>query len=211
MSFRRTRAMSGISTLIIFIAMILVAAIAAVVLLQTVGSLQSQAVATGKESAKQVSTQLRILSVAGEINTDTNRTVKELRMTVQLGPGSAPIRLSDLFLTIKDSNGDIFKAGIDYNQPATNSDNDVNAATGIDTLAGGSAGTKYAVKWLTTAPSQRTTLNQGDLIEIWYATNRLVSINETVRIELNPQGEAGAHLEIKMPVSFTKTYEQFFP
>ena len=56
---KKQKGISGIGTLIIFIALILVAAVAAIVLLQTSESLQSRAVATGKESEQQVSTKLQ--------------------------------------------------------------------------------------------------------------------------------------------------------
>jgi flagellin FlaB len=101
------RGQVGIGTLIVFIALVLVAAIAAGVLINTAGFLQSQAESTGQESTQQVSNNLQVKSVIG-VTPDSSGAgagVDEVKVRVALGPGADPIDLSQAtFEFVGDAN-----------------------------------------------------------------------------------------------------------
>ncbi|ATW86900.1 flagellin FlaB [Halohasta litchfieldiae] len=94
------RGQVGIGTLIVFIAMVLVAAIAAGVLINTAGLLQTQAEATGEESSQQVSDRIQIQSATGAVvyNADgkENYNLTEINLTVTKAPGADDIQLENV-------------------------------------------------------------------------------------------------------------------
>ena len=92
------RGQVGIGTLIVFIAMVLVAAIAAGVLINTAGLLQSQAEATGEESSEQVTDRVLVQSVSGTAQADDE--IDEIRLTVQRSPGAGDINLENVILEV---------------------------------------------------------------------------------------------------------------
>src|SRR6056297_1502476 len=103
----RDRGQVGIGTLIVFIAMVLVAAIGAGVLLHTSGFLQNTAQQTGRDSTAEVSNRLMVVSATGHVTPDKlnsgikssgdimpNESVDTVTLTVKLAPGSSPVNLS---------------------------------------------------------------------------------------------------------------------
>ena len=80
--YKREKGEMGIGTLIIFIAMIIVAAVAATVLIQTAYQLQQQAEETGNIATQDVSTGFKIITIQG-IRSDTmynqSLTAKEVK------------------------------------------------------------------------------------------------------------------------------------
>lgn len=86
------RGQVGIGTLIIFIALVLVAAVAAGVLINTAGFLQASAESTGTDAQSQVSNQIDIVSATGAVE---GREIETLGLVVKKSPGSDPIDLSD--------------------------------------------------------------------------------------------------------------------
>ncbi len=85
------RGQVGIGTLIVFIAMVLVAAIAAGVLINTAGFLQTKSEQTGQESSAQVSNRVQVVSGFGNV---ANEEVNYINLTVMRGSGSDDINLS---------------------------------------------------------------------------------------------------------------------
>lgn len=98
----------GIGTLIIFIAMVLVAAVAAAVLIQTSGVLQQKAQSTGKEAVSEVSSNLKVVTVVGTTVSVTNPTlIDTLEVGVQLSAGGSEIDFKQVKVKYIDENESI--------------------------------------------------------------------------------------------------------
>ncbi|MBE3120899.1 MAG: hypothetical protein IMZ43_01685 [Thermoplasmata archaeon] len=93
----------GIGTLIVFIAMVLVAAVAASVIMQTAENLQQRAYAVGKQTIRDVSTGLRVIGVTGY--TDVNKTkIEYLAIAITPRAGSYDVDLNKTLLYIQLDN-----------------------------------------------------------------------------------------------------------
>jgi flagellin FlaB len=93
----------GIGTLIVFIAMILVAAVAASVIIQTAENLQQRAYAVGKQTIRDVSSGLHVIEVTGY--TDVNKTkIQYLAIAISPRAGSLDIDLNRTLLYLKLNN-----------------------------------------------------------------------------------------------------------
>ena len=90
----------GIGAMIVFIAMVLVAGIAASVLIQTANRLEIQAMTTGQETTREVSTGLAVIDIEGQ--NDGTGLITEMTITVRARAGSGDIDLSHTIIELTD-------------------------------------------------------------------------------------------------------------
>jgi flagellin-like protein len=121
------RGQVGIETLIIFIAMILVAAVAAGVLINTAGFLQNKASSTSHESQQQVSNNVIVVSATGMIEDSGGNyyeseldAITSATMTVMQSPGASAIDLKAATVQVIGPNGE---ATLEYDSDGKDASN----------------------------------------------------------------------------------------
>lgn len=90
----------GIGSLIIFIAMILVAGIAASVIIQTMNSLEQQTLQTSQEVIKDISNGLKITYIVGYSN---NSLIDQLAIIIRTTAGSDEIDLNYTYISLSNT------------------------------------------------------------------------------------------------------------
>jgi archaeal flagellin FlaB len=93
------RAEMGVGTMIIFIAMVLVAAVAASVLISTANQVREQAQATGNDAINNVATGFVYQDVVGTVDAGS---ITQLDINVRLAAGSPDIDMDNVIVTVSD-------------------------------------------------------------------------------------------------------------
>ncbi len=195
----------GIETLIVFIAMVLVAAVSAAVLIQTVGYLQQKAMATGRETTKQVSSGIKVDQVLGYYDSASGGITK-LAVIAEPNTGGQPIDLSKVTITI--SNGE--KAAVlHYNSTyfaTLTSGGDIFSSTAFPTT-----GTNFGIIVLEDADSSITattpTMNSGDRVALAINATAVfgsaIPVNTHVYGNVKPEFGAPGIIDFTTPPTYT--------
>lgn len=169
--FRGRKGEMGIGTLVLFIAMILVAAIAAGVLIQTATNLQSRALETGKRSTRQVSTAVSTILVYGQNGTDGD--IESVRQNVKLVAGSESIKFSDAVVSIDVNN---VSSDLRFN------------GTGSRTYCEAASDSQYRATYLKNGSNHKDGyLEVGDVAQLCMDTPRSVVEDELLRMSFIPK------------------------
>jgi len=184
------RGQVGIGTLIVFIAMVLVAAIAAGVLINTAGFLQSSAEETGQQSSDQVTNRLEVVNTVGtDINSGESE-VNTVEVTVKKAPGAANIDIGSTIAQWVDSSGS-YDLTVDDDSPGTaNGEN-----YGVSTVQDDDS--SITDSQVLNDPSDRATLD-FDVTQIHDDSSGLGE-GETATIRLNTQSGGTTTVRLVVP------------
>lgn len=195
--FAHKKAEMGIGTLVIFIAMILVASIAAGVLIQTAVTLQGRALLAGTKSTVQVSTALKTMFIYGTDGYDN--AIDEFRQQIRLVAGSDPIKFDDAVMTIDlindsvdlsydQSSSCVFNTGYNSSGQWVGWNNITAVGYGGFRLNQTNNSGSYAVRYIKMGKEfKHGYLSSGDLVELCYPAPRAIFEDEWLRFNFVPK------------------------
>ena len=187
----------GIGTLIIFIAMVLVAAIAAAVLISTSGILQQRAMATGKESIAQVSSNIVVVSITGYANSSLTD-LDNMSVAITAASGAGRIDLRYLLMRVSNSENETY---LGYSSGAlTNGTFTASALRDPSNL------------FTVTTP----VIDSSSLIRLWVLTSSqnpplYFPPRMRLHVELIPEHGATISIDTIMPAAFSSSVVNIYP
>ena len=193
----------GMGTLIIFIAMIIVAAIAASVLISTTTSLQNKALETGTATKDEVGTSLTVLQIFGEDGTTGN--LENITVTTKLKAGSEPIRFGDLLLSLGLDNA---SEDYNYNESVTAIGDLYNASGALTPSNEDDFFVQYSIQG---SNFQDGFLSTGDVAKIKFAAPRAVGESESFNLDIVPKVGLKNSVSTQTPTVILNEREPIFP
>ncbi|MGQ4555857.1 archaellin/type IV pilin N-terminal domain-containing protein [Halobellus sp. GM3] len=201
------RGQVGIGTLIVFIAMVLVAAIAAGVLVNTAGFLQATAEDAGQESVDKVTNRLDVVSSHGLVNDyGSGKAVDSLNLTVRLAAGSGSVSLDST--TIKYVSDTTAKNLVYKNSTTSDGTQLLNTTqwdTGYETGLNDTQYTAYALNDDGDSSSFPVLNSQADRFEIVINTTVVeqndqgISTGDAVELEITSRSGGSTQVIMTMP------------
>ena len=196
----------GIGAMIVFIAMVLVAGIAASVLIQTANRLEIQAMTTGQETTREVSTGLAVIDIEG---LNYSGRIYNLTITVRARAGSGDI---DLRQTIIELTNGSTKTLLTYNSAARQFNHSYDGTGSVfDTGFWNMTNEQFGILVLQDEDSSMTAsnpvLNRGDLAMLCVNTGTCFSgLNprEDVWGMVSPEQGASGIFAFRVPSSITE-------
>lgn len=183
-----SKAEMGVGTLIIFIALLLVAAVAAGVLIQTSGSLQQRALSTGSDATAQISTQAVVLEVSALDG--SNGAVDNFSVIMKLAPGSDSLNLDDATMSLSSQN-------------STQTFSYTNGSESTSTFS-----VSY---WQQGSNNQVGRLVPGDVVEVRIIGEREFNEEESLRLSFVPKVGTPTRIEFAVPDVVTTNRVYVYP
>ena len=184
-AIRNDRAEVGVGTLIVFIAMVLVAAVAAAVLINTTGTLQQRAQQTGKEATQEVSSNLKVINVYGT-RTSATTDIKHMNISVQLSAGALPMDLQQLIIRYSDGTN----APTNYVWEAYDATSD----TG-----------KFQAQWIRgagTGLAGASVMEAGDLVSLRFSLATELAERSSAAVTLIPESGSSVIADFNTPATY---------
>ncbi|WP_423793325.1 flagellin [Methanocaldococcus indicus] len=192
----------GIGTLIVFIAMVLVAAVAAAVLINTSGFLQQKAMATGKQSTEQVSSGLICKGITGHYD---GTGLDAIAIYISPNAGSAPIDLKQtkVILTYDGKTASLVYNGVTTETEGTDNLFGIGNWTNADA-------THFVVGIIQDADKSlnQGVIDSGDLAVLLVNVSKVfgesIPTRQTITGSVVPEFGAPAVIEFTTPASYTQ-------
>lgn len=196
----------GIGAMIVFIAMVLVAGIAASVLIQTAGNLQMQAMSTGQETQSEVATGLAVTDIEGHVNSGA---IDYMTISVKPRAGSKEIDLDEAVMEISDTSTKVllkYPGSVHFASSASGSG--VFSTSGVFNITG----TEFGIIELEDADNScsgdQPVINRGDLVMLTVNCTACfdnLSARTDVWGQVIPEEGAPAVFAFRVPASLTDT------
>jgi len=174
----------GIGTLIVFISVILVAAVASAVIISTSSNIAGAGYLTGFDTRSRVLSRAKVLSVAGTDASDHTLEKFEILIRLQEGGNSFNLNNTIVFVYTKAASRDLFYSGL----TTENGEADGN--------------TDYKVFYIKQGPGHVDDIvSQGDVLKVMFTAYGSILEGEKVRIKIVPNPSLPTIVEFTAPFS----------
>lgn len=191
----------GVGTLIIFIAIILVAAVAASVLISTSGSLQQKALMTGSQTEESVASGLEAVALMATDASNGSHSIENFEFTVRLQSGSQSINLNNTVITMDTQEQ---AQAFDYNTTISKWLYDDNALA---------VGTHfYIVQYMKEGPDHEDGyITRGDVVKFRFNADVPVGENKLIRVKIIPRVGSLTQVDVTTPDTMTDKRVHLWP
>ncbi len=196
----------GIGAMIIFIAVVLVAGIAASVLIQTANRLEIQAMQTGQETIGEVSSGLQIIDIEGA---NSGGLITQMVLVIRPHAGSGDIDLSNAFIEISDGVVKTiltYGAG-DFTHIVDDAEPDVFNATNCWAIDAATFGILVLQDADTSLSDTNPVINRGDVVMLCVDTSAIFGglvPRSTITGLVTPEQGASATFSFRVPSSLSE-------